>query len=101
VVGGDVAADGTASAPVTCVRRRERDGQDASADFGDHQPVGGRLGRVEQRLTGPDVADVVGTLIWVLEEVNGLLIDLEGPVLGEVVDIEPVHDRNRITSVHV
>jgi len=54
--------------------------------------VGGWLGRVEQRLAGPDVADVIQAQAWVLEQVTGLLIDLEGPVLVEVVDVEPVHE---------
>jgi len=100
VVGGDVAADGTASAPVTSVGRRQRNRQNVSGYLGDHQPVGGWLGRVEQRLTAPDVAGVVKTQTWVLEEVTGLLVNLEGPVLVEVVDNEPVHAPIRITSDH-
>ena len=71
---------------VTGVGRRERHGQDASGDFGDHQPVRGWPCRVEQRSAGPDVADIVKTQTRMLEQVTGLLVELERPVLVEVVD---------------
>lgn len=65
--------------------RRERHGQDAARYLSDHQPVGGWLGRVEQRLAGPHVAEVIQAQTLVLEQVTGLLVDLEGPVLVEFV----------------
>jgi len=53
--------------------------------------MGGRPGRVEDRIAGPDVGHVVQAQLGVLEQVRGLLIDLEGPVLVEGVDVEQVH----------
>ena len=99
MVGGDVAADGPALVWITGVGRRERHGQDVSGDFGNHQPVGGWFGRIEERITGPDVADVVKTQPWVFEQVAGLLVDLEGPVLVEVVDTEPGHDLTVLQAI--
>jgi len=78
VVGGDVAADGTAFARIAGVGRCERHGQDASCNFSHHQPVGGRFGRANQRVAGPDVADVVQAQTWMLEQVAGLLVDSKG-----------------------
>lgn len=37
-------------------------------------------------------ADIVKTQTWVLEQVTGSLVDLERPVLVEVVDTEPADD---------
>ena len=62
----------------------------ASGDLRDHQPVGRSLGRVEERLACPDLADVVEAQAGVLEQVSGLVVDLEGPVLVERVEVEPI-----------
>jgi len=61
--------------------------------------MGGWFSRVEQRIAGPDVADVVKTQTWVFEQVAGLLVDLEGPVLVEVVDIEPSRDVSVLQAI--
>jgi len=51
--------------------------------------MGRWLGWVEQRLTCPDVFDVVDTQMWVLEQVADLVIDLERPFIVKEIGIEP------------
>ena len=51
--------------------------------------MGRWLGGVEQRLTFPDVFDVVDTQMWVLEQVADLVIDLERPFIVKEIGIEP------------
>jgi len=47
--------------------------------------------RVEQRIRLPHVADVVDAEIRMLEEVRGLLVDLEWVIVVELINIEPLH----------
>ena len=51
--------------------------------------MGRWLGGVEQRLTCPDVFDVVDTQKRVLEQVADLVIDLERPFIVKEIGIEP------------
>jgi non-homologous end joining protein Ku len=47
-----------------------------------------RLGRVEQRVAGPHVCDVIGAEVGVLEQVRGLAVDLERVVVIEQIEVE-------------
>lgn len=91
MVGCDIATDGSAFAGVAGVRWCQRHCQDQSGDLSNHEPVGRWLGGIEQGIAGPDIADVVQTQVGMLEEVAGLPIDFERPVIIEPIDIEPVH----------
>jgi hypothetical protein len=51
--------------------------------------MGRWLGGVEQRLTCPDVFDVIDAQKWVLEQVADLVIDLERPFIVKEIGIEP------------
>lgn len=55
--------------------------------------MGRRLGRVEERIAGPDVKNVGKATMWVLEQVRGLRVDLERVVVIEQIDIEQLHMR--------
>jgi hypothetical protein len=50
--------------------------------------VGWWDGGVEERVGSPDVIDVVDAQGGVLEEVGGLIVDLEGCVVIEGIEIE-------------
>jgi hypothetical protein len=52
--------------------------------------VRGRPGRIEQRVTGPDIIDVVDPQVRVLEQMRGLGVDLERVLLVEHARIEPL-----------
>lgn len=84
-----VAADGSASAGIAAPRRSDGYDQHDAPGLRDHEPVGWRLGRIEQRVVGPDVEDVVHPQVRMLEQVRGLGVDLEG-LLAEKVRIKPV-----------
>jgi hypothetical protein len=43
--------------------------------------MSGRLGRVEQRVTGPYIIDIVNSQMRMLEQVRGLLVDLKRVLL--------------------
>lgn len=45
----------------------------SSTDFREHQPWGGRLGRVEQRVAAPCVHHVVHPQVRTIERVSGLV----------------------------
>jgi hypothetical protein len=49
-----------------------------------------RLGRIEQRVTGLHIPDVVDPKVRVLEQVRGLSIDLERVLIIEEVGIGPL-----------
>jgi hypothetical protein len=71
--------------------------EDCAVDFGDHQPMGGWFGRVEDRIGRPDVVDVVDAQAWVLEQVGGLSVDLERILVVEQIQIEqPVRHTARL-----
>jgi hypothetical protein len=57
---------------------------------GDHQPVRWWLGWVEERVGAPDVVDVVDAEFGVFEQMRGLPVDLEGIVVIELIEIEPL-----------
>jgi hypothetical protein len=54
-----IAADRAAPPRVPAIRWGQRHHEDAATDLGAHEPVRGRLGRVEQRAAGPHVVDIV------------------------------------------
>ena len=60
-------------------------------NLGDHEPVGRWLRGIEQWVAGPDVADVIQTQVGMFEEVTGLPVDFERPVIIEPIDVEPLH----------
>ena len=91
MVGCDVATDGTAFARVAGVRWCQRHCQDLAGDLGNHEPVGRWFGGVEQGIAGPDVTDVVQTQVGMLEEMTGLPVNLERPVVIQPIDVEPLH----------
>ena len=59
-----------------------------------------RLGRVEQRVAGPYIVDVIDAQIRVLEQMGGLGVDLEGVLVVEEVGIQPpvTHTRHCNTN---
>ena len=62
---------------VTTARGSQGDHEHPAAGLGAHEPVRWRLGRVEQRVAGPYVIDVVDAEVRMLEQVRGLGVDLE------------------------
>jgi hypothetical protein len=50
--------------------------------------VGGRLGRIEQRIRAPNLIDILEAEMRVLEEVCGLVIDLERVVFTYQIEVE-------------
>jgi hypothetical protein len=49
-----------------------------------------RLGRVEERLAGPHIIDVIDPQVRMLEQVRGLRVDLKRIFLVQQVQIEPL-----------
>jgi hypothetical protein len=88
VFGGDVAANGSATGGVAGLWRGDGYDEDLAGDLGDHQPVGRWYSGVEERVRSPDVIDVVDAQCGVLEEVGGLVVDLEGCLVIEGIEIE-------------
>jgi hypothetical protein len=56
--------------------------------------VRGRPGRIEQRVTGPDIIDVVDPQVRVLEQMRGLGVDLERVLSSSM----PVSNRSSSTQ---
>lgn len=75
---------------VTAARGSQRDHEHPAADLGAHEPVGWRLGRVEQRVAGPHVINVIDSEVRMLEQVRGLGVDLKRVFLIQQVWIEPL-----------
>ena len=50
------------------------------------------LRRIEQRFAQPHLHDVLQPEVGVLEEMSRLSIDLEGRVVVQRIEVEPVHD---------
>ena len=73
-------------------RRRQRRHQDLAFDFGDHQPVSGWPGGVEEWIVSPYVHQIVGAQIGMLEQVGGLVVDLEGCFIIQELDVEALRD---------
>lgn len=88
MLGGEVAADRTASGRVVVIGRGERHHQHLATDFGDHQPVRWWFGRIEERVGVPDLLDVVDAVGVVFEQVGGLSVDLERIGVVQPVEIE-------------
>ena len=63
--------------------RGQRDHQHPATDLGAHQPVGRRLGRMEQGVAGPDIVDVIDPQMRMPEQVHRLTINLERVILVE------------------
>ena len=57
-------------------------------DFGHHQPICWRFGRVEERVGLPDILNVVDSQSGVFEEMGCLPVDLERVVVVELIEIE-------------
>lgn len=93
-VGGDkarrclVAADRSAPGGIARARRCDRHDQDFVSYLGPHEPVRRWFGGVEERVTGPDVENVLHAQMRVFEQVRGLAVDLERVLLVEGVEIE-------------
>jgi hypothetical protein len=94
VLGGHVAPDWSASTGIAAPRGRQRDDEDPTSDFRDHEPMGGRLGRVEEGIARPDLLHIGHAEVRMLEEVGSLMIDLER--IGVVKTLEVQH---RCTSI--
>ena len=80
---GDVATDRPTLRRVARIRGRQGYDENSAADLRDHQPVGRRFGRIEQRVTAPHIVDVVDSERFMLEQVWCLPGDLERVVLIE------------------
>ena len=63
-----IAADRTASVRVTAARGSQGDHEHPAAGLGAHEPVRWRLGRVEQRVAGPHIIDVIDSEVRMLEQ---------------------------------
>jgi hypothetical protein len=83
-----IAADRTAASGVAVAGWCERDDQDTAFDLGAHQPVRGRRCRVEKRVAGPHVGDVVDPEVGMLEQVSGLNVNLELILVAEEIGIK-------------
>ena len=75
---------------VTAARGSQWDHEHPAADLGAHEPVRWRLGRVEQRVAGPHVINVIDSEVRMLEQVRGLGVDLKRVFLIQQVWIEPL-----------
>lgn len=83
-----VAADWPAFGGTACVSWRYGDDQHPTAHLAHHQPMRWRLGRIEQRIRSPYLVDVVDAEPGMLEQMDRLLVDLEGILLVETIDVE-------------
>lgn len=63
----------------------------SARDVGDHESMCGWRGWVEQRVTGPHLGDIFKAQSWVFEQVSGLMVNLERPVVLKVIDVESLH----------
>jgi len=86
--GSDVASDRSALFHFFRIWRSERDDKNVGSDLGNHQPVGRRLSRIEQRVGVPDFKDIIDTKGCMFEQVRSLSVDFERVVLIECIDIE-------------
>lgn len=77
-VGSDIAADRPTPCCIPRIQRCEQDDQDPAAHLAHHEPVRGRLGRVEEGIRAPHVVDAVDPEPGMLEQMGGLVIDLDG-----------------------
>jgi hypothetical protein len=64
------------------------DDEYATIDIGAHQPVCRRDRRVEKRIAGQHVMDVIDAEVGVLEQVRGLCVDLEWVLILEEIELE-------------
>lgn len=72
------------------VGRGQRHDQHPAGDLAHHEPVRRGHSRVEERIAGPDVGNVIDSEVGVLEEVGHLLINLERLLIVEQIEIEQV-----------
>lgn len=71
----------------------DRNNEDLSGYLGHHQPVSRGYGGIEERVGSPDVEDVVDATLGMLEEMGGLVIDLERCLVIEGIEVERrIHD---------
>ena len=87
--GSHVTADRSTPSRVAGVGRRQGYDQHSSRDLGDHQPMRRRDRREEERIGRPHLAGIIEAEHRVLEQVRCLVIDLEGILVVESVEIEP------------
>ncbi len=59
-----------------------------ATDLRHHKPVRWRFRRIEQRIGVPDVVDVIDPELRMFEEVRRLIVDLDGVVRVESIEIE-------------
>jgi hypothetical protein len=75
---------------VPAARGSQWDHKHPASGLGAHEPVRWRLGRVEQRVAGPHVINVIDSEVRMLEQVRGLGVDLKRVFLIQQVQIEPL-----------
>ncbi len=83
-----IAANGSAPAGIAISGRCQWNHQDPTGHLGAHEPVRWRNRRVEQRIAGPHVIDVVHAKVGMLEQVRSLRVDLEDVSTVEKVQVE-------------
>jgi hypothetical protein len=99
VLGSHVAADRATACRITRIGRSERHDEHLSCDLGDHQPVRRRDRRIEQRIRRLYVVDVIHTQRRVLEQVRGLVVDLERITVIEEIGVQQLI-LQRISVLH-
>jgi hypothetical protein len=86
--GSDVTADRTAVPKVPRSTGSDRHDKDVAGDLRDHEPVRRWVSWVEQRVALPHLADILETEVRVLEQMRGLVIDLERILVVEQIDVQ-------------
>lgn len=85
---GFVAADGAAPDRFATVGKCEWHDEHSAGDLSHHQPVSRRERGGEERIGLPNFVDAVGAERGVLEQVGGLIVDLERVNVVELVKVE-------------
>jgi hypothetical protein len=94
MLGGEVAPDGSALAGVTGSGLRYGYDENIACDFCAHQPMRGRVGRIEQRVGHPHIEHIIDTEVRVFEQMCSL-----GVYLKRVVVIELFWVQSWVTHV--
>ncbi len=94
-----IAANGSAPAGIAVSGRCQWNHENPTSHLGTHELVRRRDRRVEQRIAGPLVIDVVHAKVEVLEQVRSLRVDLEDIITVEEVGVESLsHMSHRIPT---
>jgi hypothetical protein len=88
VSGRFVAADRPTASGIAASGRRKRDDQNTACDLRAHQPVRRRDRRVEERIAGPHIVDVVNTKVGMRKQMRGLSVDLKRILIAEEIRIK-------------